>query len=269
MKILLHKIKIRKSIHNKKSLGFVPTMGGLHQGHTSLIKRSIKECDKTVVSIFVNKQQFNRKSEYNKYPRFLNRDINKLRKLKIDFLYLPKVKDIYPNGYNKKIKINPFKKKLCGKFRPGHFEGVVDVVDRFIKIINPNKIYLGEKDFQQLILLKDFIMKNHPKCKVIPCKTVRERNGIAYSTRNFLLNNEEKKIASKIYKIIKKNKKKLIRKIIPLKKIKNIIYLNGVKKIDYIEILNINKIIKPFKKTIKNKIFLAYYLGKTRLIDNI
>ena len=253
MKIILHKIKIRKFIHNKKSLGFVPTMGGLHKGHMSLIKRSIKECDMTVVSIFVNKQQFNRKTDYNKYPRFLNRDISLLRKLKIDVLYLPKTKHIYPNGYNKKIKINPFKKKLCGKFRPYHFEAVVDVVDRFIKIINPNKIYLGEKDFQQLIILKDFIIKNHPKCKVISCKTVREKNGLACSTRNFLLNNNEK----------------LIKKIIPLKKIKNIIYSYGVDKIDYIEILNVNKIIKPYKKTINYKIFLAYYLRKTRLIDNI
>ena len=269
MKILLHKIKIGKFIHNKKSLGFVPTMGGLHQGHMSLIKRSIKECDKTVVSIFVNKPQFNRKSEYTKYPRFLNKDINKLRKLKIDVLYLPKTKDIYPNGYNLKIKINPFKKKLCGKSRPRHFEAVVDVVDRFIKIINPNKIYLGEKDFQQLKIIEDFIKKKHPKCEVIPCKTVREKNGIACSTRNFLLNNKEKIIASKIFKIIKGNKKKLIKKNISVKKIKKIIYSKGVKKIDYIQILNVNKIIKPYKKAIKYKIFLAYYLGSTRLIDNI
>ena len=269
MKIIFDKKRLSKFAHNKKSLGFVPTMGGLHKGHMSLIKRSIKECDMTVVSIFVNKQQFNRKTDYNKYPRFLNRDISLLRKLKIDVLYLPKTKHIYPNGYNKKIKINPFKKKLCGKFRPYHFEAVVDVVDRFIKIINPNKIYLGEKDFQQLIILKDFIIKNHPKCKVISCKTVREKNGLACSTRNFLLNNNEKKISSKIFKIIKNNKKKLIKKIIPLKKIKNIIYSYGVDKIDYIEILNVNKIIKPYKKTINYKIFLAYYLRKTRLIDNI
>ena len=269
MKIILDKIKISKSIHNKKSLGFVPTMGGLHQGHISLIKRSVKECDKTIVSIFVNKQQFNRKSDFTKYPRFLKKDISRLKKLKIDVLFMPENKDIYPDGYNKKIKINPFKKKLCGKFRPRHFEAVADVIDRFIKIINPNKIYLGEKDFQQLKILEDFIKKNHPRCKVVPCKTVREKSGIPYSTRNFLLNGHNKKIASRIFKLIKVNKKKIIKKIISIKKIKNIIYLKGADKIDYIEILDVNKVIKPYKKNIKYKIFLAYYLGDTRLIDNI
>ena len=269
MKIILKKNKLSKFTHNKKSLGFVPTMGGIHAGHISLIKRSIKECKKTIVSIFVNKQQFNNRKDYIKYPRVLKRDILKLKKLKIDILYLPSNKDVYPYGYNKKIKISSFKKKLCGKFRSGHFEGVVDVIDRFLKIINPSKIYFGEKDFQQLKILEDFIKKNHSVCKVVPCKTIREKNGIAYSTRNNLLNNKEKIIASKIYKLFKKNKKKLIIKKIKVNKIKNVLYSMKVKKIDYIEILNINKLIKPFKKNNKYKIFFAYYLNKTRLIDNI
>ena len=182
---------------------------------------------------------------------------------------MPKENEIYPDRPNKKIKIHPFKKKLCGKFRSGHFEGVVDVIDRFLKIINPSKIYFGEKDFQQLKILEDFIKKNHSVCKVVPCKTIREKNGIAYSTRNNLLNNKEKIIASKIYKLFKKNKKKLIKKKIKVNKIKNVLYSMKVKKIDYIEILNINKLIKPFKKNNKYKIFFAYYLNKTRLIDNI
>ena len=269
MKIFLQKIKLRKFTDNKKSLGFVPTMGGIHQGHISLIKRSIKECNHTIVSIFINKQQFNNKRDFIKYPRILKKDIQKLAKLKINYLYLPKHEDIYPYGYNRKIKINKFKKKLCGKFRPNHFESIADVVDRFIKIINPNRIYFGEKDFQQLKIIEDFIKINHPRCKVIPCKTIREKNGIAYSSRNYLLNNDEKTIASKIFKLIKRNKKNLIKKKIKITKIKNIIYSMGVKKIDYIETLNINKVIKPFKKKSKYKIFLAYYLGSTRLIDNI
>ena len=110
----------------------------------------------------------------------------------------------------KKIKINSFKKKLCGKFRPNHFEAVADVIDRFIKIINPNKIYLGEKDFQQLIILKDFIKKNHPRCRVVACKTIREKNGIAYSSRNLLLTLNEKEVASKIYKLLLFNKVSVI-----------------------------------------------------------
>jgi pantoate--beta-alanine ligase len=269
MKIILEKKKLSKFTYNKKSLGFVPTMGGIHAGHVSLIKRSIYECKITIVSIFVNKQQFNNRKEFVKYPRVLKNDISKLKKLKIDILYLPRHKDIYPKGYNKKIKISSFKKKLCGRFRSGHFEGVADVIDRFIKSINPSKIYFGEKDFQQLKILEDFIKKRHSNCIVVPCKTIREKNGIACSTRNNLLNNNEKILASKIYKLIKNNKKKLIQGKIKLNKIKNIIYSMKVKKIDYIEILNINKIIRPFKKGSNYKIFLAYYLNKTRLIDNI
>jgi len=269
MKIFLNKRELRKFTVNKKSLGFVPTMGAIHLGHISLIKRSIKECDKTIVSIFVNKQQFNNKNDFIKYPRILKEDIQKLRKVKIDYLYLPKHKDIYPTGYSKKIKINKFKKKLCGRFRPMHFEAIVDVINRFIKIINPNKIYFGEKDFQQFKIIEDFVKKKHPKCKVIPCKTIREKSGIAYSSRNNLLSNNQKKIASNVFMLLRKNKKNLINNKISLIKIKKIIYSMSVKKIDYIEILNINKIIRPFKKNIKYKIFFAYYLGSTRLIDNI
>jgi len=269
MKIILEKNKLSQLTYNKKNLGFVPTMGGIHAGHISLITRSIKECKKTIVSIFVNKQQFNNRKDFAKYPRALKKDILKLNKLKIDMLYLPKNMDIYPDGYNKKIIISSFKKKLCGKFRKGHFEGVADVIDRFLKIINPNKIYFGEKDFQQLKILEDFIKKNHSYCKVVPCKTIREKNGIACSTRNNLLNNKEKMIASKIIKLIKKNKKKLIKNKIKVNNIKHILYSMKVRKIDYIEILNINKLIKPFKKGNKYKIFFAYYLNKTRLIDNI
>jgi len=269
MKIFLNKKELRKFTDNKKSLGFVPTMGAIHPGHISLIKKSIKECNKTIVSIFINKQQFNNKKDFIKYPRILKNDIRKLSRIKVDYLYLPKHKDIYPTGYNKKIKINKFKKKLCGRFRPMHFEAIADVIDRFVKIINPDKMYFGEKDFQQLKIIEDFVKKNYPMCKVVPCKTIRERNGIAYSSRNNLLSNNQKKIASYVFKLIKKNKKNLINKKISLIKIKKIIYSMSVKKIDYIEILNINKIIRPFKKKIIHKIFFAYYLGSTRLIDNI
>ena len=196
MKILRNINELKNELKNIKNLGFVPTMGGIHAGHISLIKRSIKECKKTIVSIFVNKQQFNNRKDFAKYPRALKKDIFKLKKLKIDILYLPKDEDIYPNGYNRKIVISSFKKRLCGKFRRGHFEGVADVIDRFMKIINPDKIYLGEKDFQQLKILEDFIKKNHSYCKVVPCKIIREKNGIALSSRNYLLTNNQKIIAS-------------------------------------------------------------------------
>jgi pantoate--beta-alanine ligase len=269
MKILLKKNKLAKIVHNENNLGFVPTMGTIHKGHLSLIRRSILECDKTLVSIFINKPQFNKINDYLKYPRVLKSDIHKLKKLKIDYLYLPYEKEIYPNGPNKKIKVSNFKKKLCGKFRSGHFEAVIDVVDRFIKIIKPSKIYFGQKDYQQFILIKQFVKKNHKRIKVVKCKTIRENNGIAYSSRNSLLSSSEKEIASKIYKLVLINKKKIINNKKILKIIKSKIFNLGVKKVEYIELLNINKIINPYNKKKNYKVFFAYYLGSTRLIDNI
>ena len=133
MKIFLSKNKLLNCINSEKNLGFVPTMGAIHLGHLSLIKKSKQQCSKTIVSIFINRPQFNKKSDFNKYPRTLKNDISLFKKLKVDYLYVPSKKQIYPNGQNRNIKINPLGKKLCGKFRPGHFEAVVDVIDRFIK----------------------------------------------------------------------------------------------------------------------------------------
>ena len=269
MKIISNKKKLIKVINNEKNLGFVPTMGSIHAGHIHLIRRSINQCKRTIVSIYVNRPQFDRKTDFYNYPRSLKKDITKLKKIKVDFLYIPKTSEIYPRGINKKIKINLFRKKLCGKYRSGHFEAIVDVVDRFIKIIKPSKIFLGEKDMQQLKLIEDFARRKYPDIKIVPCKTVREKNGIAYSSRNNLLSFKEKEIASKIYNLLKNKKKEIIKNKFFLRKIKKIIGKLGIKKIDYIEILNINKLIKPFKKTKKYKIFIAYYIRSTRLIDNI
>ena len=269
MKIFSNKNKLLRFIKNEKNLGFVPTMGSIHLGHISLLKKSISQCNKTIVSIFINKPQFERKIDYQKYPRTLKKDILILKKLKVDYLFIPRHNQIYPNGPDKRIKISSFGKKLCGKFRSGHFEAVADVIERFIKIINPKKIYLGEKDMQQLKIIEHFVKKNYNRIKVIGCKTIRECNGVACSSRNFLLSSEEKRIASKIYEVIVNKKKYLIKKKISLNRIKNKILELSVRKIDYIKLLDINKLIRPYKKNNKYKIFIAYYLRTTRLIDNI
>ena len=253
MKIFLNKSKLINLIHKEKNLGFVPTMGSLHKGHKYLIKCSKKTCSKTIVSIFINKPQFNKKTDYKKYPRDLKKDISLLKKLKVDYLYIPNHKQIYPNGPSRKIIISNFEKKLCGKFRPNHFKAIVDVVNRFIEIIRPKKIFFGEKDYQQLKIIEHFVKKNKLKTKVVGCKTIRENNGIACSSRNLLLS---------------KKKKYLINKQISLNVIKKDLYKMGIKNIDYISIIDINKIIRPFINRKKIKIFIAYYLGSTRLIDN-
>ena len=269
MKIILDKKKLTKTLYGQKNLGFVPTMGAIHKAHLNIIKKCNKLCNKSIVSIFVNKPQFNRKTDYNKYPRTLKKDIYLLKKYKVNYLFIPSSKQIYPDGPNTKIKIDSLKKKLCGKFRPGHFESVVDVIDRFIKIIKPNKIFLGEKDMQQLKIIEDFIKKNKINTKIVGCKTIREKNGVACSSRNLLLSTNDFIIASRVYKLLYKSKKLLIKNKNILKKIKNNMFQFGVKKIDYIELIDINKLTRPFKKNKKYKLFVAYYLGSTRLIDNI
>ena len=269
MKIITNKNTLKKIVIKEKKIGFVPTMGAIHPGHISLIKKSSQNCSKTIVSIFVNKPQFNKKNDYKKYPRNLKQDISLLKKTNVDILFLPSFKQIYPNGQNKNIKIDSFKNKLCGKTRPGHFKAVVDVIDRFIKIINPYKIFFGKKDFQQLKLIESFVNKTHKNIKVIGCKTIREKNGVAYSSRNLLLNKNEFSIASKIYRFLYKNKKKIINNYISINFAKNKMYQIGVNKIDYLEVVDINKTTRPFKKNKLYKLFVSYYLGNTRLIDNI
>tara|TARA_B100002051_G_C16543380_1_gene538740 strand:- start:33 stop:842 length:810 start_codon:yes stop_codon:yes gene_type:complete len=269
MKIFLNKKKLVDLIHREKNLGFVPTMGAIHEGHMSLIKRANLECNKTIVSIFINKPQFNKKDDYKFYPRILNKDIYLLKKMKVDFLYLPKNKEIYPYGINRNIRISPFRKKLCGKYRPGHFEAIADVIERFVNIIKPNKIYMGEKDMQQLKIIKNYISKKYKKIKVIGCKTIREKSGLAISSRNLLMSKNDKKIASKVYQILSLNKKSIINKKISLLHIKNEIYNLGIKKIEYLKVLDINKLVKPYKKNKKYKIFISYFMKSVRLIDNI
>ena len=269
MKIISSKKKLIKIIQNEKNLGFIPTMGAIHKAHIIMVKKCNRICNKSIVTIFINQPQFNRKSDYKNYPRVLKKDISLLRKHGVNYLYLPTARQIYPIKPNKKIQINALSKKLCGKFRPGHFEAVVDVIDRFLKIIKPSKIFLGEKDMQQLKIIEDFIKKNKIKTRVISCETIREKNGLAYSSRNSLLSQKAKKIASNIYQLLIKNKQNLIKRKIFLKLIKNEILKLGARKIDYIKILNVNKLIRPYKKKKKYKIFIAYYLNSTRLIDNI
>jgi pantoate--beta-alanine ligase len=268
MKIFYNKNKLIKYTQRQKNIGFVPTMGAIHAGHISLIKKSLKECDKTIVSIFVNKPQFNKQKDYNKYPRNLKSDILKLKKSKVDFLYIPTNKEIYPKNPNKNIQISKFKKKLCGKFRKNHFEAVVDVLERFVKIIGPKKMYLGEKDMQQLIIVKEFFKNKNTKIMIVPCKTIREKNGMAYSSRNFLLSKKDKKIAGKVFRYMKSKKKNLIKNKSLISKIKKIIYSFGVKKIDYIEVININEYFNFYKTHKKFRIFIAYHLKSIRLIDN-
>ena len=258
--------KINKEVNFKADIGFVPTMGALHKGHVSLIRKSQKKSQKTLVSIFVNPAQFNSKKDYMKYPKNIKKDIKLLKSLKVDYVLIPKTKDVYGNMSKKRFKINKSNKILCAKYRPGHFEGVLSVINQFMKKLKVNKIFLGEKDYQQYILVKEFLKKNF-YVKTILCKTVRMKNGLAYSSRNCLLNQKSIKksalLISKVKKLFSLLKKSLNEKII----IKNFLNKNKKFNIEYLELRNKNNLSKKMNK--KNaKIFIAFYIQGVRLIDN-
>ena len=170
MKILTKNNELNKALNKVSKLGFVPTMGSLHNGHISLIKKSKKNSRKTLVSIFVNPKQFNDKKDFRKYPRNNKKDLSILKRLNVDFVYLPKKNDIYSSQRYREIRLNNKDKILCARYRKGHFEGVIDVMDRLINLIKPEKIYMGEKDFQQIYLVKKYINLNH-KFKIIICNS--------------------------------------------------------------------------------------------------
>ena len=208
MKILLNNNDLNEALHEVSNLGFVPTMGSLHKGHISLIKKSLRDCHKTIVSIFINPTQFNNIHDFKRYPRNNKKDLSILKKLEVDYVYLPTKKEIYSSVRKSRIKLEDKDKILCAKFRKGHFEGVIDVMDRLTNIIKPKKIFMGEKDFQQLFLVKKYI-ENRYKSKIISCKTIRDNNKLALSSRNFLLNPYYLKIAGKLAKNLFSFKKKL------------------------------------------------------------
>tara|TARA_B100001057_G_scaffold253541_1_gene253727 strand:- start:144 stop:962 length:819 start_codon:yes stop_codon:yes gene_type:complete len=253
------------------SISFIPTMGGLHKGHTTLIREAMKINKNILVSIFVNPKQFNSKNDFDTYPRNFKKDVNILKRLGVKYLYYPRYKDVFSFKTKNKIYLHPFSKKLCGKYRPGHFKGVVDVVNRFLEILNPKYIVLGKKDFQQLTLIKKHIQKNKIKTRVISCNTLRDRHLLPFSSRNFNLNKKDKMLASKVFRLLKKEKNKIKKqklKKVSMSDIKKKIFKIGIKKIDYIDLINLNNLNKVKKHSEKFNIFAAFYVGKVRLIDN-
>ena len=268
MKLFTDKKKLQKEIKNINNISFVPTMGALHKGHEALIKKSVRESKKTLVSIFVNPKQFESKKDFKNYPKNYKNDIKILKRLRVSHLYRPSYDDVYKFKTKNRIFLDPFSKKLCGKFRKGHFKGVIDVVNRLLEITKPKKILLGNKDYQQLTLIKKHIKKNKINTKVIPCKTVRDKNFIAYSSRLKRLKNYEKMNLVRIIRYLKNYKKNLNTKKINynFSQIKNKLLSLRAKKVEYIEIIDLKTLKKPKKN--KFNLFFSFYIGKVRFIDN-
>ena len=267
MKIITSIFDLNKEIKNYRNIGFVPTMGGIHEGHKSLIKASQSKKKMTIVSIFVNPTQFNNKRDYSKYPRNRKKDLKILKGLKVNFVFLPNKKDIY--NFKRKIRLAKKDKILCAKYRKGHFEGVIDVMDRLSKLIKPKKIFMGEKDFQQFFLVRNYL-KKRVKSKVILCKTIRDNHKLALSSRNLHLNNKELNTARLIAKRLsnfknKLNKTRNIKDLISIKR-EEFTHFKNIK-IEYLELRN-KLTLKKTTKIKNSKIFIAYYIKNVRLIDN-
>ena len=261
--------KLNKEVDFKANIGFVPTMGSLHNGHIYLIKSSKKYCKKTLVSIFINPSQFNKKKDLKRYPRNLLKDIKILKRLKVDYLLTPRVGEIYQNKKDRKIQLNKNDKIMCSLFRPGHFEGVLAVINQFLKKIKPKSIFLGEKDYQQLFLINKLIKKKF-NVKVIPCKNIRDINNIALSSRNILLNKKDLNKSSFVATLLLNFKKRLKKNLLfrnQIPNIKKIICEIKDIKLEYLEIRNKKNLTKKFTKN-NFKIFISYYNKKVRLIDN-
>ena len=260
---------------NQNTIGFVPTMGALHQGHLSLMKRSLSENDITVVSIFVNPTQFNNLEDLAKYPRTLDEDVKKIEALNPNILvFAPTVDAIYDgNPTSESFDFDGLENQMEGKFRPGHFNGVGTVVQRLFEIVNPTNAYFGEKDFQQLQIIKKMVAKKNMGINVIGCQIFREKNQLAMSSRNELLSDKEKQEASFIYKTLLEAKAKFeTNSALSVSEwVSKSFEKNTNFKLEYFQIADENTLLPCIRKN-KNKkyrAFIAVFINNIRLIDTI
>ena len=258
-----------------KSIGLVPTMGALHAGHESLIKKALIENEIVIVSIFVNPTQFDNKDDLINYPRNLESDVKKIKKLDSKIIiYSPLIKDLYVDNVSvKDFNFGFIGNELEGHFRKNHFNSVATIVEKLFNLFKPNRAYFGEKDYQQILIIRNLILKSNLNVELTSCPTVRDHDGLALSSRNNLLSKKERKIAPVLYKTLLNVKNKIKNEQIEsvILKIKNEFKLIPSLKLEYLEIREALSL-KPVKKINKEKKYRAFIsarIGKIRLIDNI
>ena len=264
----------RKKIKATETIGFVPTMGALHEGHLSLIRKARQQCDKVIVSIFVNPLQFKRGENYQRYPRSLSEDIRLSEKEGVDVVFAPSVEEMYPQGPSTFVVVEGIlSSTMEGASRPGHFMGVTTVLTKLFNIINPDRSYFGKKDYQQALIVKKLVDELNLDTKVIVLPTVREKDGLALSSRNLYLNKEERKAASILHQVLKRTKlwiEEGERNPFSLvSKIRNLIKKEPLAKLDYVVIVDAETLEKIEDIRGKVLVALAVRIGKTRLIDNM
>lgn len=256
-----------------KTIGFVPTMGALHEGHISLVKKCCEQNDVCVVSIFVNPTQFNNQADLEKYPRTIEQDIKILEKAGASIVFIPSVEEIYPEPDTRQFDFGQLDKVMEGKFRPGHFNGVAQVVSRLFDIVKPDRAYFGEKDFQQLAIIRQMVRQCNIPVEIVPMPIRREESGLAMSSRNQRLNDEEKSEAVNIYRILSESKKLNKHKAVEEIREKVIDDINriGSLKVEYFEIVDGNTLqqITNWSETDYAVGCITVFCGDVRLIDNI
>lgn len=269
--------KVRRTFPLKTTIGFVPTMGALHEGHLSLIRQSKKENDRTFVSIFVNPIQFGPREDFSRYPRPWKMDVKMLQSLDVDVLFAPVVSDMYPTGAVTRIQVEGLRTKLCGSFQfrgPEHFDGVATVVAKFFHLVQPTRSYFGLKDYQQVRVIEQMVKDLNFRIQIIKCATVREPDGLAMSSRNRYLSVEDRRKAPLLYAALQQGRKLLTSN--PKFDGKSVCRVIKAKlmdipptKIDYIELVDADTL-EPVEHLEQPTVLAAaIYINKTRLIDNI
>ena len=256
----------------KNKIGFVPTMGALHKGHLSLVERCHSESDLTVVSIYVNPTQFGPQEDLNHYPRNLEKDIDLLRNYHVDIVFTPDDVQMYPEGYCTWVQVEGLSDILCGASRPGHFRGVATIVLKLMHIVNPKLMFMGMKDYQQIIVLEKMIEDLNLETKIVRCPIVREPDGLAMSSRNSYLTPDERQRATCLIKALK-NAQQMVNEgyldsSILISEAENIIKQSDGR-IDYIKIVDGSTLQELPEVRSSSRMMLAVYIGNTRLIDNI
>ena len=252
-----------------KSAGFVPTMGALHDGHLSLIRRARSENNRVVVSIFVNPIQFGPKEDFKRYPRPWAKDVKLCREAGVDAVFVPSGPEMYPEGFQTKISVSALSQWLCGPFRPGHFDGVATVVAKLFNAVGPHKAYFGQKDYQQLQVVRAMVRDLNLPVEIVGCPTVRERDGLAMSSRNAYLSAPERRQASHLHGILRLAAKMIEdgeKSAFVLKKTMS----KQLSRIDYVEVCD-PETLAPLRRIGRRPVLLALAvrIGKTRLIDNL
>jgi len=255
------------------AIGFVPTMGALHSGHISLVEKAMKQNNGVVVSIFVNPTQFNDANDLKRYPRNLEADLKMLETTGCDLVFAPEPEEIYPEPDTRKFDFGEMEQVMEGAHRPGHFKGVAQVVSKLFELVKPNRAYFGQKDFQQLAIINKLVRMLNMDIEIVPCPIVREESGLAMSSRNELLKNEERGNAALIYKTLSAAKKQTDEKsVYELKKwVTETINKNPFLDVEYFEVVD-EENLKPVKNWDSNskKVgCIAVFCGQIRLIDNI